>query len=511
MRPKSCFLVALLALAPLVLPRPAAAAANAEEPEAAFAVRGATIHPVSGAPVTGASLVVEGGRVKEIRSDGSVPDGMAVVEANGKVITPGFVDASAALGLGQEERREGSPELSVLDGFDTYDEEALSLVRATGTTAIAIEPLSRGAFAGKGALLRLVPGVGHDEMTLSPAAFERGSLGTISQGRTTSLQRLEDYYSMQRTLAGAKEYIEQWDRYREDLAEYEKKKKEYDEKKARGEITPSSTPEPRTESGGEPPPSGEERRPGGRRGGRPPGGGGGGGGERRGGGGAGGEERRPPSDAARGPAASEEKKDEPPKKPAKPATDPARETLAQVVKGELPLFLECHRANDIRSALRLAEEFSSVKLVLVGATEAVSVADEIRARGVAAIVGPVFLPFQRDLARLSHDASLASKLHAAGVAVAISSGGLSPAGSRYLNLQAAAAAAEGLPRDAALAAITLRAAEALGVADRIGSLSPGREADFLIWDRDPIDARARLEAVYVGGRRVSDDEMKRRG
>jgi len=514
MRPRRTIaLLALVSLAAVALAPAAPTRANGD----AFAVRGATVHTVSGAPLAGAVLVVEGGRVKEIRADGTVPEGLPVVDASGKVITPGFVDASSALALSADERREGSAELSVLDGFDPYREEEIASVRATGTTAVGVDPASRSAFAGKGAALRLVPGATLDQMTLKPAAFERGTLGAaVGQDRTSSLQRLEDYYSMQRALSGAKEYVEQWNRYRDDLAEYEKKKKEYDEKKARGEIssTPTPAPTPRAEGDG-PPPGGEERR--GRRGGRPPGGGGGG--ERRGGGG-GGEERRggpegsgPPrgGDASAPAAAGGEKKDEPPKKPAKPATDPAKEALALVLKGELPLFLECHRANDIRSALRLADEYSPVRLVLVGATEAAPLAAELRSRGVATIVGPVVLPGLRDLARRSHDPSLAATLHAAGVTVAIASGAFASEGSRYLNLAAAAAVAEGLPRDAALAAVTLRAAEALGIADRVGSLAPGRDADFLVWDRDPLDARARLEAVYVGGVRVSDDEMRRRG
>lgn len=509
MRPKSWLLVSCSFS--ILLAHPAAAA----DEGAIVAVRGATIHPVSGPPLSGAVLVVEGGRVKEIRADGSVPDGATVVDASGKVITPGFVDASSVLALAADDRRESAAEFSVLDAVDPYAEEDIALVRASGTTSVAVDPASRGAFAGQGAVLRLVPAGNLAAMTLKPSAFERGTLAAIAQERTTSLQRLEDYFSMQRTLAGAKEYAEQWARYREDLAEYEKKKKEYEEKKAKGEVG-STPPAPRTDSGTETPRTGGEERPGGgRRGGRPPGGGGGGERRRGGEGGGAGEERRPPAAEGAGaaPAGGAEKtaKDEAPKKPQKPATDPGRETLARVLAGELPLFLECHRASDIRNALRLADEFSSVRLVLLGATEAASVAEDLRSRGVAVVVGPVVLPGPRDLARRSHDPALAARLHEKGVAVAIGSGSVAPLASRYLNLAAAAAAGEGLPRDAALAAITLRAAEALGVADRVGSLDPGREADFLIWDRDPIDARARLEAVYVGGVRVSDDEMRRRG
>ncbi len=476
--------------------------------EGAFAVRGATVHTVSDGTVENAVLVVENGKVKEIRADGSVPGGFRVIEAEGKVVTPGFVDAGAILGLDANDRRGASAELDVLDAFDRYREDDIASIRATGTTAVAIDPGPPGPFAGLGAVLRLVPG-GADlaAMTLRREAFERGALGLVQGSRTTSLQRLEDYYSMQRTLVSTKEYIEQWEKYKEDLAEYEKKKKEWDEKKknapkGEGAAETKEPPKPAETEG-----AGEERRGGrgGRGGGPPPGG------ERRGG------FRRPPGGGGEGserPAAersSEGDKDGPPKKPDKPRTDPAREALIGVVKGERPLFLEAHLASDIRNALRLVDEFG-VRLVLLGATEAVPLADEIRSRGVAVIVGPVVLPGRRDLARDEHDPALAARLHAAKVPVAISSGGVAALGSRYLNLAAAAAASFGLPGDAALASITLRPAEALEVADRIGALAPGRDADFLIWDRHPTeDARARLEAVYVGGVRIDEDELRRRG
>src|SRR5262249_10971306 len=140
-------------------------------------VKGATFLTVSGAPVEGGVLIVDGAKIRELRADSTVPAGATVVDATGKFVTPGFIDAASLLGLSASDLSEGSAELSVLDAIDPFRSTDFASVRATGTTAVGLQPAPRGPFAGMGCVLRLVPGADLTAMSLKPAAFERGALG----------------------------------------------------------------------------------------------------------------------------------------------------------------------------------------------------------------------------------------------------------------------------------------------------------------------------------------------
>ncbi|HEX9799848.1 MAG TPA: amidohydrolase family protein [Thermoanaerobaculia bacterium] len=187
----------------------------------------------------------------------------------------------------------------------------------------------------------------------------------------------------------------------------------------------------------------------------------------------------------------------------RPARDLKLETLARVLAGELPALVTAHSAVDIVTALRLAREFG-FPLVLDGASEAYLVLDEIRGTGVPVILHPT-------MARLSGEtrsASLetAAKLADAGIPFAIQSG-YEPyvPKTRVVLFEAAVAAANGLGFERALAAVTIDAARLLGVADRVGSLEPGKDADLVVYDGDPFEYTTHVCKVIVDGRLVSEE------
>jgi imidazolonepropionase-like amidohydrolase len=187
----------------------------------------------------------------------------------------------------------------------------------------------------------------------------------------------------------------------------------------------------------------------------------------------------------------------------RPARDLKLETLARVLAGELPALVTAHSAVDIVTALRLAREFG-FPLVLDGASEAYLVLDEIRAAGVPVILHPT-------MARLSGEtrsASLetAAKLADARIPFAIQSG-YEPyvPKTRVVLFEAAVAAANGLGFERALAAVTIDAARLLGVADRVGSLEPGKDADLVVYDGDPFEYTTHVCKVIVDGRLVSEE------
>src|SRR5688572_29455323 len=187
------------------------------------------------------------------------------------------------------------------------------------------------------------------------------------------------------------------------------------------------------------------------------------------------------------------------------------EALIPVVQGRLPLVIDANRASEIESALNLAKEFS-LKILISGGAEAWMVAPKLAAAKVPVIVGALNnIPLS--FAMLGARQENAALLQEAGATVLIN-GGADGFNARNVRFEAGNAVAFGMPWDAALRAVTLNAAEAFGVADRVGSLQPGREANVVIWSGDPFEPLTRAERVLVRGvdvRRPSrQDELMQR-
>ena len=171
------------------------------------------------------------------------------------------------------------------------------------------------------------------------------------------------------------------------------------------------------------------------------------------------------------------------------------EALSPVVKGELPLVLRVQQASDIQAALRLAREYK-LKLILAGVNEGWMVAPEIAAAKVPVLINPLDnLPGSFEL--LGATFENAARLHKAGVTVAFMSTDAHNA--RNLRQAAGNAVAYGLPWDAALAAMTSVPARIWGIADSYGTLEPGKDADVVIWDGDPLELTTYPEAVFIRG------------
>lgn len=191
-----------------------------------------------------------------------------------------------------------------------------------------------------------------------------------------------------------------------------------------------------------------------------------------------------------------------------PDTDLQSEALGLVLRREIPWRQHAHRADDIATALRIAEEFG-YDLVLDHGTEAHLLADRIAARGIPVLIGPLFTSRSKVELR---NRSLANpgRLAAAGVEISIiTDHPVVPI--HFLVHQATLAVKEGLDREVALRALTLHPARVLGLADRLGSLVPGKDADLVLWSGDPLDVMQRAEQVFIGGRRVYhyDHELRR--
>lgn len=182
-----------------------------------------------------------------------------------------------------------------------------------------------------------------------------------------------------------------------------------------------------------------------------------------------------------------------------PEFDAKLEALVPVVKGELPAHFHAHRADDIATALRIGREFD-LDTVIVHGTEGYLVKELLVQEQAPVITGPLFGDRSKpELGnqRLENTALLAW----AGVPTAICTD--HPENPiQYLPLGAALAAKAGMEPEEALKAITLRAAEIAGIADRVGSLTVGKDADIVVWDGDPLDMTSQTQMVFVSGNRV---------
>lgn len=172
------------------------------------------------------------------------------------------------------------------------------------------------------------------------------------------------------------------------------------------------------------------------------------------------------------------------------------EALVPVVEGRMPVIVEVQRASDIRLALALARS-EKLKIILDGADEGWRVADDIAAAHVPVILNPTDdLPvdFERVAARMDN----AAKLDAAGVEVIVAATAENYR-VRELRYLAGDAVAYGLPWKAALKAVTINPARAFGVAERTGSLEPGKSADVVVWSGDPFEPLSQPKAVFIKG------------
>jgi imidazolonepropionase-like amidohydrolase len=176
--------------------------------------------------------------------------------------------------------------------------------------------------------------------------------------------------------------------------------------------------------------------------------------------------------------------------------DTSCEVLVRVLDGELPWCQHTHRADDIATAVRLADEFG-YRLIVNHATEGFLLADLLAEREIPCIVGPMFSTRSKVELR---ERTLANpgRLAAAGVLVALTTDHpVVPI--NFLVHQATLAVKEGMTREDALRSITVNPAQMMGLGARVGALRTGLDGDVVIWDGDPLDVMSRALQVFVSG------------
>lgn len=186
--------------------------------------------------------------------------------------------------------------------------------------------------------------------------------------------------------------------------------------------------------------------------------------------------------------------------------DLKNEAMARVANREMPVLLSANGERNIRNAVEWAQR-QDIRFVIVGGREAWKVAGLLAENDVGVILSPTqSMPSGPDA---PYDEAYANpgRLHAAGVRIAFAT--FNSSDSRTLPYEAAQAVPYGLPREAALAAVTKNAAEMLGFGDRIGTIEEGKLANLMITDGDPLEIRTRVTDLFILGRGVSLDNRHR--
>ncbi|MXX54460.1 MAG: amidohydrolase family protein [Gemmatimonadetes bacterium] len=193
------------------------------------------------------------------------------------------------------------------------------------------------------------------------------------------------------------------------------------------------------------------------------------------------------------------------------------EALARMLRGEIPARVQANATRDIRVAIELAEEFG-FELVIDAGAGAHQMRDELADRGIPVVLGPISHPYisgeeipdPGDYGGV--DERNAVWLNEAGVHVSLASfsrgfGRFGPGvAGQWLLIDASIARGHGMSEADVLRAVTLSPAEVLGVADRLGSLEVGKDADVVVFDGDPLSILTWATRVYVGGQLVYERE-----
>ncbi len=380
-----------------------------------MAITGGRILTANGPEIAGGVILIDAGKIVAVGRDVPVPEGAQVIEARGKVVTPGLIDAHTHLGLSEqgvgpagddtnESVEPVTPHLRAIDAINPED-IAFEDARQAGVTASEIKPGSGNVIGGQCVVIKHA-GLIVDQMTLRSPSAIKAAMGENPKNNYRSQKkspstRMATVALFRETFIRAQAYLE----------------------KRRAGLEAGQFIE----------------------------------------------------------------------------RDLRLEAIGLVLEKQIPMRIHAHRADDILTALRLHDEFG-FELSIDHCTEGHKIARELARRGVPAIVGPSMSGRYKVELR-DKTFTTPAVLAAAGVKVAITTD--HPVVPIHQLMTAVILAVKnGLPEDLGLRAVTLHAAEILGVDDRIGSLEAGKDADLVIWSGDPFDLRSRVELTMIDGQVV---------
>ncbi|ALG06087.1 amidohydrolase [Kibdelosporangium phytohabitans] len=381
------------------------------------AITGGYVVPVTSEPIEGGTVLIEGGRIVAVGADADVdvPDDAEIVDASGTWVLPGFVEAHAHAGIGEDgigwEGRDynemtdpNGARLRAIDGFNP-DDQGLRDALAGGVTTLVAKPGSGNPIGGQTVALKAWGRTVEDMLMRDPASV-KSALGenpkrVYGDQKKLPSTRMGVAAIIRDALTKAQDYVKKRDQAAADDKPFDR--------------------------------------------------------------------------------------------------DNTMEILARVLSGEVPWCQHTHRADDIATAIRLADEFG-YRLVVNHGTEGHLLADTLAERGIPVIVGPLMTSrgkIETGRRTLKGPGIMAR----AGVKIALTTDHpVVPID--FLVHQATLCVKEGLDTDTALRSITINPAEMMGLDDRVGALAAGLDADVVLWSGDPLDVMSRAVRVFIEGNEV---------
>lgn len=459
-----------------------------------IAIINAMLHPIGSAPIANGRILIGNDSIVAIGDkDLPIPEGIEIVDATGMVITPGWIDVASQLWMSRgsdEGASDGS--LKAVDGLDPFAEDWKEVVDA-GVTTVYVQPSSQGSMGGLGVALSVVPDA-NGKLTLhNTAAGLQMSLGRFASNR----DRASRFDALKNGLQGIVDYKKKWD-------DYEEAVKKAENTPATGTTPPTEPSRPSENANGAERSGTREGESG--RGGFP---------ERRGGfrrEGTGGPEgrggfpgrARPEGQTA--PSAADPnataQPTTPPPKPKRPDVDPVKQRLLGVLKGEIPIRLEVHTANDAFYALELRKLFPTANWVLEDVDQVGSALAMVKESRLPIVLGSwinfslVNEPYEKRRDQWKDLLAGEDGL------IGISTQSAGANGSQFLREHVALACVEGLQREQALKSVTQDAAKLIGCDKKLGVLAPGYRADLVGFAGDPLDTSIPVCLVVCGGKVV---------
>ena len=387
-----------------------------------LAIRGGKVVSITEGTIEGGTVLIDGGKIVAVGAHVAIPAGTEVIDATGKWVTPGLIDAHSHLAVfgepalpatadGNERTDPNTAQVRGRDSLNPQD-PAIPKVVAGGVTAVFTGPGSANVIGGTGMVVKL-RGNTAEEMIVPGTEAMKMALGenpkrVYGEGqKKLPSTRMGNAAVLRSALVDAQNYLTKIER-----AEAE--------------------------------------------------------------------------------AAKENK-------PAKlPDRNLKLEALGRVLKGELKARIHAHRADDILTAINIAEEFG-IRYVIEHCTEGYKIPAILGAKKVEATIGPLQMgPAKHEIwdTTLENPGILAK----AGVKVSIQAD--TSSATKFLPIQVGLAMRHGLPEDEAFRSVTITAAEIIGVAHRMGSLTAGKDADVVIWSGHPFSNFTSAETVFIDGVKV---------
>ena len=443
---------------------------KAEEVGEEFILRGAEIWTAAGRIIHEGEILVRKGKIAEIGKKIDAPNAK-VIDVRGKFITPGLIDAHSHMGVypavWMRGVSDGNEWVKPVTGYAEAEnafwpqDPALPKALAGGVTTILSLPGSANLIGGKGFVVKLKPSRDPKEMRFpgAPISVKMACGENPKRVHRSLATRMGNYAGFRRAFLKAREYMESWRRYREQLELWREKKREWAKKcAAKGKASGGASSRPTTAPAAQ------------------------------------GKGKREQCDKFR---------QLPPRPPRK---DINLETLAGILRGEYLPQIHCYRADDMLKMIRLADEFGFKIRGFHHSLEAYKIRDILAKKGIAAATWADWWGFKIEAYDgIQENAALLAE---AGVRAVIHSDS-SQVVQRLLQ-EAAKVFYRGralgikLGYDQVIRWVTANPAWMLGIDKYTGSIEEGKAADLVVWDRFPLSVYARPTLVFIDGEIVFD-------